>query len=173
MPAASAYVQRVIRTASCLGCLAVVAIVSTPHAASAQKVDPWTAIQQLQADLKADRQSVVASNLPLTDGESRAFWPVYKEYRAEVEKVGDRLSKLIVAYASNYETMTDEKADAFFKESVGIERDKLAVREKYVPKVRAVLPAQKAARFFQIENKLDAIVNVTLTQEIPLVPVKK
>ena len=47
-----------------------------PPVASAQTVDTWTAIQQVQADLKADRQAVVAANLPLTDGEARAFWPV-------------------------------------------------------------------------------------------------
>jgi hypothetical protein len=155
--------------------LVVVAAVSaavSPRAA-AQGVDQWTAIQQLQADLKADRQAVVAANLPLTEGEARAFWPVYKEYRGEVEKIGERLASLVTAYAANYATMTDTKADAFFNESLAIERDRLAVREKYVPRVRAVLPAQKAARFFQIENKLDAIVNVTLASEIPLVPVKK
>jgi hypothetical protein len=162
-----------IRTAFRVACLSCTVLLLTTPAARAQTVDPWTAIQQLQADLKANRQAVVAANLPLTDGEALAFWPVYKEYRAEVEKVADRVAKLIVAYASNYESMTDEKADAFFKESVGIERDKLTVREKYVPKVRAVLPGQKAARFFQIENKLDAIVNVSLAQEIPLVPLKK
>jgi hypothetical protein len=162
-----------IRIVSSVACLVCTVLALTAPAARAQTVDTWTAIQQLQADLKADRQAVVAANLPLTDAESRAFWPVYKEYRAEVEKVGDRVAKLIVAYASNYQTMDDTKADAFFKESVVIDRDKLAVREKYVPKVRAVLPAQKAVRFFQIENKLDAIVNVALAQEIPLVPVKK
>jgi hypothetical protein len=141
--------------------------------ALAQTADYWTAIQQLQADVKADRQAVVSANLPLTEGESKAFWPVYKEYRGEVEKVTDRLAKLIVAYAQNFETMNDTKADAFFKESMLIDRDKLGVREKYVPKIRGVLPAQKAARFFQIENKLDAIIAVALASEIPLVPVKK
>ena len=154
---------------------ALVATVSVRAATpvDAQTVDTWTALQQVQADLKADRQAVVAANLPLSDGESKAFWPVYKQYRGEVEKVGERTVKLIAAYAANYETMDDAKADAFFKESLAIDNDRLAVRQKYVPKVRAVLPAQKAARFFQIENKLDAIVNVTLASEIPLVPVKK
>ena len=69
--------------------------------------------------------------------------------------------------------MDDTKADAYLKELMALERDKVTVREKYVPKIRSVLPAQKAARFFQIENKLDAIVNVTLASEIPLVPLKK
>jgi hypothetical protein len=141
--------------------------------ASAQTVDEWTAIQQVRADLKADRQAVVATNLPLSDGEARAFWPVYKEYRGAIETLGDRLAKVITAYAANFESMNDTKADAFFNEWLAIERDKVAAREKYVPKIRSVLPAQKAARFFQIENKLDAVINLTLAQQIPLLPLKK
>jgi hypothetical protein len=138
-----------------------------------QTVDQWTAMQQLQADLKADRQAVVAANLPLTEGESRAFWPVYKEYRGEAEKIGERVVGLITAYAANFSTMTDTKAEAFFNDSLAIDRDRLALREKYVPRIRAVLPPSKAARFFQIENKLDAIVSVTLASEIPLVPINR
>ena len=151
----------------------VATALASPDTLGAQTVDQWTAIQQLQADLKADRQAVVATNLPLTEDEARAFWPVYKEYRGEVEKLGERVATLITGYAANFETITDEKADTFFKDLLAIERDKVTVREKYAPKVRAVLPATKAARFFQIENKLDAIVNIALATKIPLVPVKK
>ena len=64
------------------------AVLVMPNAARAQTVDPWTALQQVQVDLKADRQAVVAANLPLTEGEARAFWPVYKDYRGEIEKIG-------------------------------------------------------------------------------------
>jgi hypothetical protein len=150
-----------------------VALLAFATSASAQQADSWTAMQQLQADLKADRQAVVAGNLPLTEGEAKAFWPVYKEYRGEVEKLGDRVAKMIAAYAANYQSMNDTKADAFFSEWMSIERDRVGVREKFVPRIRAVLPAQKAARFFQIENKLDAIVSVGVASEIPLVPLKK
>ena len=161
------------RSAFFLTGFAFLAVLVMPNAARAQTVDPWTALQQVQVDLKADRQAVVAANLPLTEGEARAFWPVYKDYRGEIEKIGQRVASLIAAYAANFETMTDAKADAFFKDLLAIDRDRLTVREKYVPKVRAVLPAQKAARFFQIENKLDAIVNVVLASEIPLVRAAK
>src|SRR5262245_3309781 len=101
---------------------AIAALALNGPAGRAQTIDSWTTIQQLMADLKADRQAVVAANLPLTDGEARSFWPLYKEYRAEVEKVADRTAKLIVAYAANYETMDDAKADGFFKELGAIER---------------------------------------------------
>ena len=68
-----------------------------PNAARAQTVDPWTALQQVQVDLKADRQAVVAANLPLTEGEARAFWPVYKDYRGEIEKIGQRVASLMLS----------------------------------------------------------------------------
>lgn len=144
-----------------------------PGTTAAQTADAWTEIQQLRADLKADRQAVVAANLPLSDGESKQFWPLYKEYRGETEKLGDRSAKLIAAYAANYETMDDTKSTAFFNEWQSIERDRSALRDKFIPRFRKVLPSQKAARYFQIENKLDAIVNLGLAAEIPLVPLKK
>jgi hypothetical protein len=164
MPSRMSFPGVVVLAATCL----------VPQIAGArQTVDQWTAIQQLQADLKADRQAVVAANLPLSEGEARVFWPVYKEYRGEVERLGERMAKLIAAYAANFDTMNNSKAEGFFGESLAIERDKLAVREKYVPRMKSVLSPQKAARFFQIENKLDAIVNVALASDIPLIPVKK
>ena len=141
--------------------------------AGAQTVDDWTAVQQLQAEVKADRQAVVAANLPLSDTESRAFWPVYKAYRAEIETLANRMAKLIVDFAGNFDAVTDAKAQGYFKELIAIERDRLAVREKFAPQVKSALPVEKAVRFFQIENKLDAVVNMGLASSIPLVAVKK
>ena len=68
---------------------------------------------------------------------------------------------------------TTRRRRRFFNEWQSIERDRSALRDKYVPRVRKVLPAQKAARYFQIENKMDAIVNLGLAADIPLVPAKK
>ena len=119
-----------MRTAASFAVICSLAILAMPQPARAQRVDQWTAIQQLQADLKADRQAVVAANLPLTEEEAKTFWPAYKEYRADVEKLGDRMVKLIAAYAADFETMTDAKADTFFNDLLAIDRDRLAVREQ-------------------------------------------
>ena len=107
------------------------AVLVMPNAARAQNVDPWTALQQVLVDLKADRQAVVAANLPLTEAEARAFWPVYKDYRGEIEKLAQRVASLIAAYAANFEPMTDAKADAFFKDLLAIDRDRLTARERH------------------------------------------
>ena len=111
--------------------------------AGAQTVDDWTAVQQLQAEVKADRQAVVAANLPLSDTESRAFWPVYKAYRAEIETLGNRMAKLIVDFAGNFDAITDAKAQGYFKELIAIDRDRLAVREKFAPQVKSCPAGRK------------------------------
>lgn len=131
--------------------------------------EDWAEIQTLRADLQADRQAVVAENLGLSDTEAPAFWPVYREYRGELDKLGDRWVTLIGNYAAKYDTMTDEDANTFFDEWLSIEKARADLRNKYVKKVRKVLPGKKAVRYFQIENKLDAVVNIGLASQIPLV----
>jgi len=130
-------------------------------------------LQQLRADIQADRQLLVTSNLELTDAEGQAFWPLYREYRAEMGKVGDRLQKLIQDYAKVFESVTPEKATSMVNEMMAIQRDDLKVRELYLPKFRKVLPEVKVARFLQIENKIDAIVKLELAGAIPLATAAK
>ena len=151
--------------------LAVVGTLAAP--AIAQDQAQWTAIQKLQADVRNDRQALVAENLPLNEGEARAFWPVYQQYAAELAKTSERKASLIAAFAANYDSMDDTKAGAFMKDYLAMEEDRVRVRKKYAEQSSKVLGAQKAARWMHIETKLDAIINLGLANEIPLVPLKK
>jgi len=127
------------------------------------------ALQQLRADIQADRQAVVAANLKLTDAEGAAFWPVYREYRGEIAKVGDRLQKLIQDYARVYDTATAEQAKLLVDEMMAIQRADLTVKEAFLPRLRKVLPEIKVARFLQIENELDAVTRLGLAADMPLI----
>jgi UTP:GlnB (protein PII) uridylyltransferase len=126
-------------------------------------------LQQLRADIQADRQALVAANLGLTDDEGDAFWPVYREYRNDMSKVGDRLQNLIQDYADAYPNVTEDQAKAMVDEMIAIRHDELQVRKSHLSKFRKALPETKVARFLQIENKIDAIVNLGLADAIPLV----
>jgi hypothetical protein len=127
------------------------------------------ALQQLRANILADRQAVVAANLGLTDTEGAAFWPLYREYRGELAKGGDRLQKMIQDFARVYDTATAEQAKALVDEMFAIQKLDLAVKESYLPRFRKVLPEVKVARFLQIENKVDAVVKVGLAADMPLI----
>jgi hypothetical protein len=143
----------------------LVLIVSAPLFAQSQADE----IELTREVIQTERKAIVAANMQLTEGESRGFWPVYNDYVQELRKVNDRRVNLITSYAAAYETLTDTQAKAFLKESMDIEKARMALRESWVPKFSEVLSAKMVARFFQIENKLDAIINFELAAEIPLV----
>jgi hypothetical protein len=150
-------------------CLLVILLAATAAVAQPSG-DEWTEFQQLRADIKADRQHVVAENMTLSQTEAEPFWALYREYHLELDKLGDRAGKLISNYAQKYEQMTDADAEMFFKEWLSIEQARTKLRGDYSKKFTKIVGAKKAARYFQIENKLDAVVNLGLAAEIPLVP---
>lgn len=150
---------------------AAVALLTTAGSSQAQEVsvEAWEELREVQAEIRDGRDAIVKENLPLTGEEAKAFWPVYMEYRKGADKVAERTSGLIEAYAANVDQMSEPKADAFFQEWLAIEREALQLREEYAKKVRAVLPGKKAIRFFQVESKLDALMDLDITMRVPLV----
>ncbi|MDE3137252.1 MAG: hypothetical protein KGL59_11805 [Acidobacteriota bacterium] len=133
-----------------------------------QESQTRAAVEVTRADIQSDRQALVASNLPLTDEQAKAFWPLYRQYRAEMQTVGDRLVNLVENYGQNYESLTDEQAAQMMKEYLNMQKDTLAIKDKYVPRFTKILPAKTVMRFYQIENKMDLIVMLAVSSQIPL-----
>jgi hypothetical protein len=127
------------------------------------------AIQMLRQEVGKDRRDIVKANMLLTNSEAARFWPVYDEYRAEMNKVGDRRVKLITDYAANRDSMSEDEGMRLLKERLDIEKEKNDVREDYIKKFNKELSARTTARFFQIDNKLDAAVEAALAAKIPLI----
>ena len=125
-------------------------------------------IELLRGMAQVERQAVVADNMQLTDQEATAFWPVYKAYRADVAKINDRLVKVITDYAAERDTLTDAQAKALIANYFSYEQDLLRTRKKYVARFDKALPMVKVARFYQIDNKLNAITMIHLALGIPL-----
>jgi hypothetical protein len=121
-----------------------------------------------RASIQLRRQAIVTSVMDLSPTEAQSFWPLYREYRMEMAKVGDRVSKLLVDYAGQYDTLTDEQAKKIMNEWLSIEKAKMGVKSKYVSRFQKIMPARKVMRFFQADNKLDAVLNAQLASVVPL-----
>ena len=118
---------------------------------------------------RADKRLVVASVLELTEGEAKAFWPVYNAYQSDMVSHYDRLLKLIDNYSKAYNAMTDEDATKLVKDFLALETNHAKVLNAYAPRFSKVLPPKKVARLYQIENKMRALVNYELAQQIPFI----
>ncbi len=123
----------------------------------------------LRSTIRANKKALVAANLTLGDDEAKAFWPLYDRYQKDLTGVNDRLVALIKDYTSHYTDLTDEHALELTEQYQGVEQDRLKVRREYLPQFAKVLPGRKVARFFQIENKMDAVIRYDLAEEIPVV----
>ena len=125
--------------------------------------------QLVREKIQADKKLFVAENMQLTEAEAKAFWPVYENYQKDLGKIVDRAKKLIEDYAKNYQSMTDATAKKLLDDMISIENDRLKLKKDYLPKFRKVLSDKKTARYYQLENKIFAVVSYELAQVIPLV----
>src|SRR6266705_4869351 len=136
--------------------------------ASAQNVVDQ--IEVVRGALKADRKVVIAEGMQLTEQESTAFWPIYREYRAAMDRVGDGRVELVLEYAELYPNVPEDRAKQLLKKYAALEEKSVSVRNKYLKKLGKVLHASKVLRFAQLENRLDLAVRVQVAASIPLVP---
>jgi hypothetical protein len=119
--------------------------------------------------ISTERQAIVSDNMNLTEAQGKVFWPLYREYGAEMDQITDRKLKLMEDYAHKYEGLTDEEASSVMADYFAIQKDELKAKQKWFGKFSKELPMKTVTRFFQIEYKLDAIIRVQMTQVIPLV----
>jgi hypothetical protein len=128
-----------------------------------------SAIETQRQVSEAQRQMIVSQNLELTEAESSAFWPLYRQYRADVAKLVDRKVSVITRYAKNYESLDDDTALSLLRESVKVEVDKVKLTQRYISRFNKVIPGTKVTRYMQVEFRLDTIANLKLQSSIPLV----
>ena len=126
--------------------------------------------EKTRAEMQKQKDAVVAADMKLTDQESKAFWPLYQEYQGALRKLHDRSIKLLAEYAQEREkeTFTDQKARALLDESLDIEQEDIRLKRDYLDQFSRILPAKKVMRYFQLENKIAAMVNYQMTQGVPL-----
>lgn len=130
---------------------------------------PADTMEIFREKARADKKLVVATTLDLTEGEAKAFWPVYNAYQSDMITYYDRVVKLIDTFAKAYSSMTDETATKLLGEFLALETDHAAILKSYAPRFRRALPPVKVARLYQVENKMRALVNYEIAREIPLI----
>ena len=126
-------------------------------------------IQLLRSDVQAGKNEIITATMQLTDAESTAFWPIYRDYARDQQKIGDERVALVKDYAASYDTLDDNKAKDMVQRMINIDDKTLNLREDYWPKFMKALGAKRAAKFYQVDNRLSMIVNLQLTAAIPLI----
>jgi hypothetical protein len=150
-----------LTAALCAGLFAL-----APVSAPAQTVHDE--IEVARGVLKADRKAVIADNMQLTEAESKAFWPIYRDYRNSMDKVGDHVIELVLEYAELYPNVPEARAKSMLARLGQLQSQKLQTRAACLQKLGPVLPASKVLRFAQLENRMDLLLDLQMASQIPL-----
>jgi len=121
-----------------------------------------------RAALKTEKKALVADAMELTEDESKVFWPLYNEYNEKQYVINTKVYNTIIDYAENFDTLTDEKALELWNSSMKNVDELSKLKKTYFKKFQKILAGKKAVRYFQIENKVWALINAQLALEIPL-----
>ena len=128
------------------------------------------AVGDARAVIQTERRMLVSEALQLSQPEAAAFWPLYDKYAAELKTIGDLRVKVITDFAAAYPDISDELANQLLRDGLKYQGDMVKLRKNYLKKFIKALGPAKTARFYQLENKVDAIGNFALAREIPLFP---
>ena len=126
---------------------------------------------QKQLDIaaaRAQRKATVGANMNLTPDEASKFWPVYDAYEKSMDSIEDRHVKELKDFAANYNNFTDAAAKKKLDEVIAIQQARLDVQKRFIPQFQAVIPQVKVTRFYQIDNKIQALIQCDIAQLVPL-----
>ena len=131
---------------------------------------PLTAadLDGLRTELRSSKKQAVAATLMLTDAEATKFWPIYDRYTADIIKINDDKFSLIADYLNKFGKYDDAKATDFINRWIDIDVRTAALRARYIPIVSRVLPGVKTASFFQMDRRLQMVVDLNLASRLPI-----
>ena len=131
--------------------------------------DETSFIELIKSDLKTERKAVLTAAMEFTEEESAAFWPIYREYELEIDKLGDKRLALIKDYGTSYDNLTDEKAEQLVNQSFKLSEERIKLKKKYYGKLKKVMSTVTAAKFVQVENQIKMLMDVEIASALPLI----
>ncbi len=153
--------------------LMLVVLLAVPVVAQQQKqsdaayLDAY--IEMARSDLKTQKTAIITQAIPLTEQESAAFWPLYRKYDLALSQLNDERVTLIKDYAANYQTMTDAKAKELADRMLAWDESRVKMKKQYFAQFNKVLPAAKAARLLQLENRIGLLIDLQIAAGVPLI----
>jgi hypothetical protein len=122
----------------------------------------------LRSDVRTQKVAILTEVVGFTEAEDKAFWPIYREYDAEMSKLGDERVAMIGEYANNYTKLTDEVADRLARKALDLESRRQAVKTKYYDRIAKSMSPRTALRFLQVEQQLLLLIDLQIASALPV-----
>jgi len=160
-------IQAMIRNSVLLTITFAMLALSPLCSAQTQEPSMASAIEVVRADIGADRAKIITEAMKFSDKDAAAFWPIYRKYEYERSTVDDRRVAVIKEYAEKYSTLTDADAKSMAERMFDCDSRLAALKKRYFKKFNTVLPAFTVTKFFQLEHRIDLLVDMKVESSLP------
>jgi uncharacterized membrane protein len=147
--------------------LATAAFTQDTSTSNDQELNLRAYTELLRADVKAKRVAIITEIMQFSDADAATFWPLFRDYDHELSKLGAGRVQLITDYIKNYDDITNEKADELMSAALALEAQRAELKKKHFDIMKKALSARTAARFFQVENQMQQIVDLQISSNLP------
>jgi hypothetical protein len=127
----------------------------------------------LRSDVRTLKVAILTEVMGFTETEDKAFWPIYREYDADMTKLADDRLAMIRDYAAAFGTLTDERADALATRALDLETRRQTAKAKVYDRVKTALSSRTALRFLQVEHQLQLLIDLQIAAALPVAPTAK
>lgn len=126
-------------------------------------------VEMLKKDIQENSKQIVADNLTLTEEQAKIFWPIYDEYDKAYDKLVDERVGVIKDYMMNYYGLDEETGKELITKSIDLKQKAVDIQKEYINKLMKVLPISVVGKFFQIDNRISAIIDIARMANLPLI----
>jgi len=148
-------------------CAALVLVLASAVSAGERTLESY--MELMRADLRTAKVAIISEVMQFSDEDSEVFWPIYREYALEIEKLNDEALYLIREYLAGYGEHSDKDAEKLLKKRFGIDKRQIAIEEKYFRKMNRILPTKTVVKFFQLEHTLNLLIDLQIAAELPFI----
>ena len=123
----------------------------------------------MRSDIRTKKAALIADRMKFTDREASAFWPVYRQYEADLAAINDKKVSIMKDYMSRHDTLSDQQAKQLAEDVFDVDQKTLDLREKCFGALEKIIPAQTIVRWLQLERRLQLMVDAQLAKELPVI----
>ena len=138
------------------------------HAANREK-NMQAYIALLRADVRQKKTDVMSAVMQLDAEDASKFWPIYRDFEAELKTFYEQVGAGIKTYGSNIDKMDDAMADQIGTKVLNLEQQRNEMKRKYYLRFKTALDPIVAMRFLQVENQIERIIDLQVASELPIV----
>jgi len=149
-------------------------MIVAPLASAADKAAADAELQAMWKAVQTDKRAYVASVLNLTPAEAKNFWPIYDQYQRDLDMYNRRRNVALEGLIGSDKPVSDLYAKQLASELIAADEGEIKARRKMQNKLiqnrlLSPLPANKAARYLQIETRIRAVQLYGIAEEFPLI----